>query len=175
MTKLVPKGKKNESGSACRREDERVDIFKKMCRMLSRKRRDFLGEDWRRYSKIIPQQQFTHLMMVRFSLPCSMAKVMQLTGLTSAGASLFVEKMVRKGILIRRDAPDDRRSVIIDFTPKAAVEISELDDRLNRYIYGFFSHCSEQELSGLEDACRLICRELEAAEKKAASKKTSVQ
>ena len=77
---------------------ERVEVFKKMCRMLEVKRRRFLEDDWRHYSKLIPQQQFIHLMMVRHSLPCNLAKIMRLTGMTSAGASIFVDKMVKMGI-----------------------------------------------------------------------------
>ena len=38
-------------------------------------------------------------MMVRHSLPCNLAKIMQVTGMTSAGASIFVDKMVKCGIM----------------------------------------------------------------------------
>ncbi len=41
----------------------RVEVFKKMCRMLEMKRKRFLEDDWRHYAKLIPQQQFIHLMM----------------------------------------------------------------------------------------------------------------
>ena len=42
----------------------RVDVFKKMCRMLEMKRKGFLENDWQlHYSKFIPRQQFLHLMI----------------------------------------------------------------------------------------------------------------
>ena len=80
----------------------RVEVFKKMCRMLEVKRKRFIENDWQHYAKLIPRQQFLHLMMVRHSLPCKLAKIMQVTGMTSAGASIFVDKMVKRGALERR-------------------------------------------------------------------------
>ena len=74
----------------------RVEVFKKMCRMLEMKRKRFIENDWQHYAKLIPRQQFLHLMMVRHSLPCNLAKIMQITGMTSAGASIFVDKMVKQ-------------------------------------------------------------------------------
>lgn len=142
----------------------RVEVFKKMCRMLEMKRKRFLEDDWRHYAKLIPQQQFIHLMMVRQSLPCNLARIMQLPGLTSAGASIFVDKMVKRGVFERCDDPDDRRNVIINFTPRAQEMTVRLDNRLNRYIYDFFDTCSEQELATLEEASRIVCRVLDGEE-----------
>ncbi len=89
---------------------------------------------------------------------------MQLTGLTSAGASIFVDKMVKRGVFERCDDPDDRRNVIINFTPRAQEMTVRLDNRLNRYIYDFFDTCSEQELATLEEASRIVCRVLDGEE-----------
>ena len=127
----------------------RVDVFKKMCRMLEMKRKRFLENYWRNYSKFIPQQQFIHLMMVRHSLPCNLARIMQMTGLTSPGASIFVDKMVKRGALERKEDANDRRNIIISFTERAGKKTEELDDRLNRYIFKFFDGCQEEELKNL--------------------------
>ena len=140
----------------------RVEVFKKMCRMLEMMRRNFLENDWHHYSKLIPRQQFIHLMQVRHSLPCNLSKIMQVTGMTSAGASIFVDKMVKKGILERHEDPEDRRNIIINFTPRAAQTTEELDNRLNRYIFKFFADCSEEDLANLEEASRLVCRVLDS-------------
>ncbi|MBQ9087264.1 MAG: winged helix-turn-helix transcriptional regulator [Lentisphaeria bacterium] len=141
---------------------ERVEVFKKMCRMLEVKRRRFLEDDWRHYSKLIPQQQFIHLMMVRHSLPCNLAKIMRLTGMTSAGASIFVDKMVKMGIFERREDSADRRSIVIKFTGRAVESIERLEDRLNRFILQFFADCDEKDLSTLEEASRIVCRVLDS-------------
>ena len=140
----------------------RIEVFKKMCRMLEVKRKRFIENDWQHYAKLIPRQQFLHLMMVRHSLPCNLAKIMQITGMTSAGASIFVDKMVKQGALVRREDPADRRNIIIDFTPRAEKITGRIDDRLNQYIFQFFADCTEDELANLEQASRLICRVLDA-------------
>ena len=132
----------------------RVEVFKKMCRMLEVKRKRFIENDWQHYAKLIPRQQFLHLMMVRHSLPCNLAKIMQITGMTSAGASIFVDKMVKRGALERREDPNDRRNIIICFTPRAEKITERIDDRLNQYILQFFADCSEEELAMLEGASR---------------------
>ena len=142
----------------------RIEVFKKMCRMLEVKRKRFIENDWLHYAKLIPRQQFLHLMMVRHSLPCNLAKIMQVTGMTSAGASIFVDKMVKSGALERKEDPHDRRNIIISFTPRAAKITERIDDRLNQYIFQFFSDCSEEELAALETASRVVCRVLDSRE-----------
>ena len=140
----------------------RVEVFKKMCRMLEVKRKRFIENDWQHYAKLIPRQQFLHLMMVRHSLPCNLAKIMQITGMTSAGASIFVDKMVKQGAFERHEDADDRRNIIISFTPRAEKITARIDDRLNQYIFQFFADCNESELANLEEASRLVCRVLDA-------------
>ena len=141
---------------------DRVEVFKKMCRMLEIKRKRFIENDWQHYAKLIPRQQFLHLMMVRHSLPCNLAKIMQVTGMTSAGASIFVDKMVKRGALERREDSGDRRNIIISFTPRAAKITERIDDRLNQYIFQYFADCDEQELATLEAASRIVCRVLDS-------------
>jgi hypothetical protein len=82
---------------------DRVEVFKRVCRMLEIKRKRFIENDWQHYAKLIPRQQFLHLMNVRHSLPCNLAKIMQVTGMTSAGASIFVDKMVKQGAFERHE------------------------------------------------------------------------
>lgn len=140
----------------------RVEVFKKMCRMLEMKRKRFIENDWQHYAKLIPRQQFLHLMMVRHSLPCNLAKIMQITGMTSAGASIFVDKMVKSGALERKEDVNDRRNIIISFTPRAEKITTRIDDRLNQYIFQFFAGCNEEELDHLEQASRIVCRVLDS-------------
>ena len=142
----------------------RVDVFKKMCRMLEMKRKQFLENHWKRYEKVIPRQQFLHLMMVRHSLPCNLNKIVQITGMTSAGASIFVDKMVKLGALERCVDANDRRNVIIRFTPHVGTVVERIDDRLNKYIFQFFADCTPEELATLEAASRLVCRVLDSRE-----------
>ena len=87
---------------------------------------------------------------------------MQVTGMTSAGASIFVDKMVKRGAFERHEDPADRRNIIISFTPRAEKITERIDDRLNRYIFQFFADCTQEELENLEQASRLVCRVLDS-------------
>jgi DNA-binding MarR family transcriptional regulator len=100
-------------------------------------------------------------MMLRFSLPCNLARVMEVTGLSSAGASILVNKLVNFDCLVRHDDPQDRRNVIINFTPKGAEMCRSVEDRLNKYIFSYFENCDEQELQEIENASRIVCRALD--------------
>lgn len=141
-----------------------VEVFKKMCRLLEIYRHKFLCEDRKRSSGIvsIPQQQYAHLMMIRFALPCNLSRIMEITGLTSAGASLFVNKLVQKGVLIRMEDPKDRRNVIITLSPSAKKEIGQIDNRLNLYLCRHFESCTEEELLTLQKASLIVCGKLHA-------------
>lgn len=141
---------------------DRVEVFKRMCRMLEIKRKRFIENYWQHYAKLIPRQQFLHLMNVRHSLPCNLAKIMQVTGMTSAGASIFVDKMVKQGAFERHEDVNDRRNIIISFTPRAEQITERIENRLNKYIFQFFADCNIEELEMLEQASRLVCRVLDA-------------
>ena len=82
--------------------------------------------------------------------------------MTSAGASIFVDKMVKMGVLERHEDVADRRNIVISFTPRAQKSTEHIDDRLNHYILNFFDGCSEEELKSLEESSRLVCRVLDS-------------
>lgn len=138
-----------------------VSIFKKMCRMLELKRRQFFEGDWKNCSRIIPRAQFNHLMLVRFSMPCNLGTIMSITGLTSAGASLFVDKLVNAGVLKREEDPNDRRNIVISVTEQGQQFLREIDDRLDDFIYRYFAECCEDELKTIDGAMRIVCSKLE--------------
>ncbi len=137
-----------------------VDSFKKMCRLLEFERRTFLERDWKNYSAILPRGQFLTLMNIRLSMPCNLGKIMTVTGLTSAGASIFVDKLVKAGLLRREDDPADRRNVCISLTEKGAGFTKQVDDKLNGFIFSYFSECSHSELETLEKAARIVCEKV---------------
>ena len=138
-----------------------VAVFKKMVRMLELKRRQFFEDDWKNCSRIIPRAQFNHLMLVRFSMPCNLGNIMAITGLTSAGASLFVDKLVNAGVLKREEDPNDRRNIIISVTDEGQKFLQEIDDRLDDYIYKYFAECSDEELQIIDKSMRIVCSKLE--------------
>ena len=129
--------------------------------MLELKRRQFFEDDWKNCSRIIPRAQFNHLMLVRFSMPCNLGNIMAITGLTSAGASLFVDKLVNAGVLKREEDPNDRRNIIISVTDEGQKFLQEIDDRLDDYIYKYFAECSDEELQIIDKSMRIVCSKLE--------------
>ena len=139
-----------------------VAIFKKMCRMLELKRRQFFESDWKNCSKTIPRAQFNHLMLVRFSMPCNLGTIMAITGLTSAGASLFVDKLVNAGVLKREEDPNDRRNIIISVTEQGQEFLREIDDRLDDFICKYFAECSAEELQIVDKSMRIVCSKIDA-------------
>ena len=145
-----------------RTEHER---FKKMCRLLEISNREFFSNDWKRYSKLLTPQQYNHLMLIRLALPCNLSRIMALTGLTSAGASLFADKMVKLGIFYREENPVDRRNVIISFTPPAKKAVEETEELLNEYITRFFDTCSPEEIEIINRAGSLVCAKLSVLDK----------
>ncbi len=137
-----------------------VEIFKLMCRMLDVERRRLINAKWNVDELRVPRQQYNHLLAVRNHLPCNLSCVMEQTGMTSAGASIFVNKMVKLGVFERKDDPADRRNVIISLTKKANDVINLQEDRINLKMMEYFAGCTAAETKLLENAARLICRKI---------------
>jgi len=143
------------------RDQSSLDSFKRMVRLIDLKRRTYLAKKRPKFAVRIPPVQFTHLMLLRFVLPCNLSRVMAVTGLTSAGASLFVEKLVSSGVLRREVDPADRRNIVISASPETLEIFREVDRGLNELIESYFSCCSPEELEVLERAGEIVCAKLD--------------
>lgn len=139
------------------RELRNLESFKRMVRLLDLKRRSYFAKDCPKFSVRISTVQFNHLMLLRAVLPCNLSRVMAVTGLTSAGASLFVEKLVSSGVLRRETDPRDRRNVIISASPETLKIFRMVDQGLNELIDGYFNFCTPEELAVLERAGEIVC------------------
>ena len=133
-----------------------LDSFRKMVRLLERKHRAFLEQDWKAHAYEIQRSQFNQLMIVRFAMPCNLGRIMAVTGLTSAGASLFVDKLVQSGYLIRTDDPDDRRNVRISLSEKGATFVAGVVDRFNTFISDYLRTRTSEELAVITQAMNII-------------------
>jgi len=141
-----------------------LESFKKMVRLLERKHRAFLEQDWKEHAYEIQRSQFNQLMTVRFAMPCNLGRIMAVTGLTSAGASLFVDKLVQSGYLLRTDDPNDRRNVRISLSDKGAKFIDAVVDRFNAFINGYLRTRTEEELAVITQAMKIINETLDDGE-----------
>ena len=142
------------------RELRSLESFKRMVRLLDLKRRSYFAKGCPRFAVRVSTVQFNHLMLLRFVLPCNLSRVMAVTGLTSAGASLFVEKLVASGVLRREVDPHDRRNVVISAAPETLEVFRKIDQGLNELIDGYFEICSPEEMSVLERAGEIVCGKL---------------
>ena len=142
-----------------KRELKSLENFKRMVRLLDLKRRAYFAKKSPKFGVRISSVQFNHLMLLRAVLPCNLSRVMTVTGLTSAGASLFVEKLVASGVLNREVDPRDRRNVIISATPETRDIFRKVDQGLNELIEGYFTQCrcTPEELEILERAGTIVC------------------
>ena len=141
------------------RELQGLENFKRMVRLLDHKRRAYFAKKCPKFAVRISSVQYNHLMLMRSVLPCNLSRVMAVTGLTSAGASLFVEKLVNSKVLTREVDPRDRRNVIISATPETQELFRRIDQGLNELIEGYFSQCgcTPEELAVLERAGTIVC------------------
>ena len=147
-----------------------LESFKKMVRLLERKHREFLEQDWKEHAYEIQRSQFNQLMIVRFATPCNLGRIMAVTGLTSAGASLFVDKLVQSGYLIRTDDPNDRRNVRISLSEKGSKFIGEVVDRFNAFINGYLRTRTREELAIITKAMKIINETLDDGEEVSSSR-----
>ena len=94
--------------------------------------------------------------------PGNLGTIMSITGLTSAGASLFVDKLVNAGVLKREEDPNDRRNIIISVTAQGQSFLQEIDDRLDDFICKYFAECSAEELQIIDKTMRIVCSKLDS-------------
>jgi len=147
----MPKGEVNKGA---------VEELKKLSRLLEFKRRIFLKNLREKYVAYIPTAQFDHLMNIRRLLPCNLTTIMDFTGFSSAGASIFVSKLVKSGVLTRIEDRQDRRNVVIGVTPEGHRILTEIDDALSDYVTSFFLTKNAEELEAIQNGCRVMVEEL---------------
>ena len=140
--------------------DDTVETIKLMCRVLEFTRRKLVAEGWKRLPGNLSLAQFDRLMTIRHLLPCNLGEIMTAIGLTSAGASLFVERLVRQGILERVQDPEDRRNIRISATPQVQQLLNEVDELLSKRITEYLSSVPAEQVAGIGDATRTICEHL---------------
>lgn len=135
-------------------------VFKKMYRLIDNRRRFYLVSAHKE-QKELTAKQLNHLMWIRLALPCDLAQVMNLTGLSSSAASIFIEKMVCSGMLTRKDDPVDRRHIKICATEKTRQLFEKIDGQLDRWIDDHLKTCTAEEIQLIGAASALVCRKIE--------------
>ena len=68
--------------------------------------------------------------------------------LSCSAVSVMVDAMVKRGILIREAAQDDRRKVMIRISDNGMGKIREYDDFLNKFVAELFTAVNPDEANG---------------------------
>ncbi|MDD4817595.1 MAG: MarR family transcriptional regulator [Victivallaceae bacterium] len=143
-----------------------MTTFKRMCRLLEFQRRGYFEKAWpllcrNSLAADLSPRQINHLMMIRFRMPCNLAEVMHLTGLSSSAASVFVDRLVKSGVVRRDIDASDRRNILIGPTPETQRLFNAIDERLNNFIIEQLEFCTDAERELIEAASAILCRRLD--------------
>ena len=78
--------------------------------------------------KDLSMHQFNTVLMVSRHEPVSVTELAQLLGVSPPSASNMVDRLVERGILIRKPSPEDRRKVVISISPEMIEEIRHVEE-----------------------------------------------
>ena len=139
-----------------------VSPIKKMYRLLDITRRVYLTGHWssiagcKQFEQLTPTQ-INHLLLIRFELPCNLNRIRAITGLSSAGASTFIDRLVQAGIIHREIDPDDRRNVRIVATAELQKLFDAVDAALDRLILDELEKVPPEQRRSVIEASSIIC------------------
>lgn len=75
---------------------------------------------------------------------------------TKGNITMVIDNLVKKGLVVRRPCPDDRRKTYISLTPEGKDLIEDIFPRHAREITSFFSVLSEEEQKVLGSLCKKL-------------------
>ena len=138
-----------------------TEALKKLVRLINHLQQIYLSELWPRHLQsaaagTLTARQALHLMQIRGSLPCNLSRIMFLTGLSSSAASLYVDEMVRKNILIRRGGVKDKRSTIVDASAEAAASLKAVDEGIDRFLQEVASGATPKQQREIDRSLELL-------------------
>lgn len=138
-----------------------------LVRICDRLQRSFFTELWPRAfngrpaGKLTPRQ-IGHVMAIRHVVPCNINEIMARTQLSSAAASLLIDKLEKVGVLRRRTHNGDKRNIIVEFTEEFQSEI----DAANEFYMDFFREVTrdfgESDRRIIEYSSELLCQAMES-------------
>lgn len=99
------------------------------------------------------------LLQVDLNRGCSLTKIQKMQYLPSSTAAWLADRLVQKGLLIRKQNPQNRREVTLDLSPEGLEVVGRIHDQ-------FFTPDVEERLAsvkpgiveGIEASLRTLCR-----------------
>jgi len=142
-----------------------IALFKKMCRLIDFQRKVsliHLCKEGKKqgFPEHLTHKQLDYLMLIRSAMPCNLIQVMELSGLSSSAASLFVDKMCELKLLDRQLDKRDRRNIQIKPTKLLLQLFSTIDTALDRFIDEHIRDCTPEEIASMERCGAIVCRKI---------------
>lgn len=99
----------------------------------------------------VTYSQLKLLKMVSLTEGYSVSNVAQFLGVSTAAASRAVDRLVRRGLVNRMEAPEDRRAVELSLTEKGAELLSRYDAAAEEALDQVFGDLATEQLRGMGD------------------------
>jgi DNA-binding MarR family transcriptional regulator len=100
--------------------------------------------------------QFRTLHYIKEHPGASLSATADFLGLTLPSVSKLVDQLVRRGMLGRIDASDDRRRMILRITPKGDALLASAESLVCRHLAGMLERLGAPELAALHNALGLL-------------------
>jgi DNA-binding MarR family transcriptional regulator len=88
--------------------------------------------------------------------PLTMGALAERLGTTLSTTSGAVDRLVRKGLLARREAPEDRRQVLVEATPTALEQIERMSELGRSRLRQMLMSMSTADVKTVEQSVRLM-------------------
>jgi MarR family 2-MHQ and catechol resistance regulon transcriptional repressor len=103
----------------------------------------------------ITVEQFHILRHIRQGI-CLASEIAEAKRISRPAISQAVELLVQKGLVVRRQNPDDRREVQLSLTPAGDALLDALFDRTRQWMAGLFTSLSDAELQAIIAAMKAL-------------------
>jgi DNA-binding MarR family transcriptional regulator len=94
--------------------------------------------------------------------PVTQADLGRRLALDKSWVSRAVEALVQEGLLVKGQAPDDRRTVIISLSKAGKIRAEELDESLNEQAEQIIGRVPQKQRPGIYESLRLLSDALRA-------------
>jgi DNA-binding MarR family transcriptional regulator len=100
--------------------------------------------------------QFRALHFVQDHVGASLSATAEFVGLTLPSTSKLIDQLVRRGMLVRDDASDDRRRMNLRITTKGDALLQSAQDSVRQHLAGMLNRLGPANLSALHATLGLL-------------------
>ncbi len=86
--------------------------------------------------------------------------------ISSAAVSQMLEKLVQQGLVLRSEAPTDRRAKVIELTPEGRQMVDEVHGAVRQSILHVMDEMSDDEAQKVYEVLKLIIEKVDQSESK---------